>query len=214
MDSRSIKLRVVGAAAVVAAFAIGRVVTAQTPENLPDPYLWLEQADGERAMTWVRAQNAKTVAVLESDPRYQVLHQQALAIIEAKDRIPMPHALHGAIFNFWQDADHVRGIWRRTTLTSYRTAAPRWTTVLDLDQLATAEKANWFLKDVDCVEPSEQRCMLSLSDGGEDAVTVREFDIASARFSPTDSCCRTASNGWPGRTRTPCWWRVNGSRAS
>ncbi len=173
-----------GAAAVVAAFAIGRVVMAQTPENLPDPYLWLEQADGERAMTWVRAQNAKTVAVLESDPRYQVLHQQALAIIEAKDRIPMPHALHGAIFNFWQDADHVRGIWRRTTLTSYRTAAPRWTTVLDLDQLARAEKANWFMKDVDCVEPSQQRCMLSLSDGGEDAVTVREFDIASARFKP------------------------------
>ena len=189
---RSFRSLVAGVVVALAAIAMGSAVTAQTPpstavpspESSPDPYLWLEDVDGERAMSWVRAENAKTVAVLETDPRYHSLYEQALAINEAKDRIPMPSSLDGAIFNFWQDADHVRGIWRRTTLTSYRTPAPHWSTVLDLDQLATAEKANWFLHDIVCVEPSEQRCMVSLTDGGEDAVTVREFDIPSARFRP------------------------------
>jgi len=147
-----------------------------------DPYVWLEDVNGTRAMAWVKSENSKTVAVLEKDPRYQGLYDDAVAIYEAKDRIPMPSALHGAIFNFWQDGDHVRGIWRRTTLDNYRTPSPQWTTVLDLDALAAAEKANWFLKDVTCAEPKEDRCLLSLSDGGEDAVTVREFDVPSAHF--------------------------------
>jgi prolyl oligopeptidase len=119
----------------VAAIAAGSAVRAQTA----DPYLWLEEVDSERAMAWVHAENAKTVAVLESDPRYDALYKQALEIAEAKDRIPVPDSLDGAIFNFWQDADHVRGIWRRTTLESYRSPSPQWTTVLDLDRLATLE---------------------------------------------------------------------------
>jgi len=164
----------------VAAIVVGSAVRAQTA----DPYIWLEEIDSERAMAWVHAENAKTVAVLESDPGYDARYKEALEIAEAKDRIPVPDSLDGAIFNFWQDADHVRGIWRRTTLESYRSPSPQWTTVLDLDRLATLEKANWFLKDVTCVEPSERHCMLSLSDGAEDAVTVREFDIPTANFTP------------------------------
>jgi prolyl oligopeptidase len=148
----------------------------------PDPYIWLEQLDSPRAMAWVHVENDKTVAVLEKDPRYANLYKDSIAIAEAKDRIPTPNTLDGAIFNFWQDSDHVRGIWRRTTPESYRSSAPTWTTVLDLDALAKAEKANWVMKGVTCVEPDEQHCMLSLSDGGEDAVTVREFDISSAHF--------------------------------
>ena len=147
-----------------------------------DPYLWLEQVHSPRAMAWVRAENARTLGVLEKDPRYAGLYRDALAIAQAKDRIPAPTELDGGIFNFWQDAEHVRGIWRRTSLESYRSPAPRWTTVLDLDALAATQKANWFLKDVTCVEPSEQRCLLSLSDGGEDAVTIREFDLKSMHF--------------------------------
>jgi prolyl oligopeptidase len=157
---------------------------AQTALAASDPYLWLEQVHSPRAMNWVRAENAKTVAVLERDPRYPELFQHALAIAQAKDRIPAPSILNGAVFNLWQDAEHVRGIWRRTSFDSYRSAAPQWTTVLDLDALANTEKASWFLKDVTCVEPSERRCLLSLSDGGEDAVTVREFDLSAARFAP------------------------------
>ncbi|MGI8547723.1 MAG: prolyl oligopeptidase family serine peptidase [Gemmatimonadaceae bacterium] len=147
-----------------------------------DPYLWLENVSSARAMSWVNAENAKTTAVLERDPHYAALYADAVSLNEARDRIPSPTIIGGEVYNFWQAPEHVRGIWRRTTLASYRTATPAWTTVLDLDQLATAEHANWFYKGSTCAEPAERRCMVSLSDGGEDAVTVREFDLPSASF--------------------------------
>ena len=147
-----------------------------------DPFAWLEQVDGVRAMEWVRAENAKTAAVLDKDPRYPGLFKEALAIAEAKDRIPEPSIIGGQILNFWQDADHVRGIWRRTTSANYRKSTPSWTTVLDLDSLSKEEKANWFWSGADCEEPAERDCMIGLSDGGEDAVTLREFDLRSSRF--------------------------------
>ncbi len=150
-----------------------------------DPYLWLEDVSSPRAMAWVNAQNARTLAVLEKDPHYASLYNSALAIAQAKDRIPAPSFLDGAVFNFWQDADHVRGLWRRTSLADYQNPNPAWQPVLDLDALAKAENANWFFKGVDCEEPAETRCMVSLSDGGEDAVTVREFDVPSAKFVDT-----------------------------
>ena len=148
-----------------------------------DPYIWLEEVNSPRAMAWVHAENGKTTAVLEKDARYNALYADALAIAEAKDRIPNPTTLNGGnIYNFWQDADHVRGIWRRTSLADYRNAEPRWQTILDLDALSGAETANWFYKGADCVEPSEKRSMIALSDGGEDAITMREFDLDSAKF--------------------------------
>ncbi|HTY49992.1 MAG TPA: prolyl oligopeptidase family serine peptidase [Steroidobacteraceae bacterium] len=148
-----------------------------------DPYLWLEDVHGRRAMAWVHAENARTLAVLEKDPRYAGLYRDALAIAQATDRIPMPSFLDGAIYNFWQDAQHVRGLWRRTTAADYATPAPHWTTVLDLDALAAAEKANWFLHGV-IASASERRVLLDLSDGGEDATTMREFAVSSASFPP------------------------------
>lgn len=147
-----------------------------------DPYIWLEQVDSPRAMQWVRDENDKTLAVLEKDYRYDALYADAVTIAEAKDRIPDPSIEAGQILNFWQDADHVHGILRRTTMESYQHASPQWTTVLDLDDLSRKEKANWFSKGEDFVEPSERRCMVSLSDGGEDAITCREFDFSAGRF--------------------------------
>ena len=108
-----------------------------------DPYIWLEEVSSPKAMAWVEAHNTKTVAALEADPRYQAYYDQALAIAEAKDRNPTGSFIGGKIYNFWQDADHVRGIWRRTSAASFATAAPQWETVLDLDALAASEKANW-----------------------------------------------------------------------
>ena len=133
-------------------------------------------------MAWVNAENAKTTAILEKDPRFASLYRDALAIAQASDRIPNARFIGGPLYNFWQDSAHVRGIWRRTTLASYRTASPQWTTVLDLDSLARAEKANWVWEGADCAMPTERRCLLSLSDGGEDAVTLREFDLETRSF--------------------------------
>jgi prolyl oligopeptidase len=147
-----------------------------------DPYVWLEDQRGARAMAWVATENAKTTGVLEKDPRFASLFRDALAVAQASDRIPGVRFIAGQLYNFWQDSAHVRGIWRRTTLASYRTASPRWTTVLDLDSLARTEKANWVWEGADCALPAERRCLLSLSDGGEDAVTLREFDLATRSF--------------------------------
>lgn len=173
-------IAVMGAIGIVAAAAVPAAVGSNAVRE--DPFVWLEEVDGERAMAWVKAENDKTSAVLEKDARYPGLFKEALAIAEAKDRIPQPHLFGGRVLNRWQDADHVRGIWRRTTLADYRKSEPTWTTVLDLDALAKEEKANWFWSGADCAEPAERRCMINLSDGGEDAVTLREFDLRAARF--------------------------------
>ncbi len=153
-----------------------------TSPDTTDHFIWLEDWTGDRAMSWVNAENAKTTDVLEKDPRFAGFYDNALSMAQAKDRIPGASFIGGTLFNFWQDADHIRGIWRSTTLASYRTATPEWTTVLDLDALAKSESANWVWHGADCVRPAETRCLINLSDGGEDAVTVREFDITTQSF--------------------------------
>jgi prolyl oligopeptidase len=147
-----------------------------------DPYLWLEDVSSPKALAWVEQHNAKSTAVLQADPRYQPYYDQALTLLQAKDRIPVGQFLNGQIYNFWQDSDHVRGIWRRTSLASYSTGNPQWETVLDLDALAASEKANWVWKGAQCSRPAERRCLIHLSDGGEDAVTIREFDLPTRSF--------------------------------
>ena len=166
--------------AMIAAAAAGLGgVKAATSD---DPYLWLEDVSSPKALQWVEAHNAKSTAVLEADPRYQRYYSQALDIAQAKDRIPVGSFIGGQVYNFWQDADHVRGIWRRATPDSYATGNPQWETVLDLDALAASEKANWVWKGAQCARPAERRCLINLSDGGEDAVTIREFDLPSKSF--------------------------------
>jgi prolyl oligopeptidase len=155
---------------------------AQTPDATTDPYLWLEAAESPRALAWVEQQNARSLAVLKGDPRYAQLHAEALAIVNATDRIPTPSLIGRTIYNFWQDPAHVRGLWRRTSRDDYAAAEPPWETVLDLDALSAAEKANWVWKGANCPPPDYRRCLVQLSDGGEDAVRVREFDLATKAF--------------------------------
>lgn len=159
-----------------------RAGTDASASSTNDPYIWLEDIDGSNAMKWVRSENEKTLAVLEKDPHFDTLYSEALKILEARDRIPSPEIAHGEVLNFWRDANHVRGIWRRTTLDSYQTESPQWTTILDLDELAKSEKANWDWKGSSFDEPQQTRCMVSLSEGGEDATTEREFDLPSGHF--------------------------------
>jgi prolyl oligopeptidase len=161
---------------------LSMAMPAMAADAQDDPYIWLEKLDSPEAMQWVHAENDKTLSVLEKDSHFDGFYKDALAIAQASDRIPMPSLLGGKIYNFWQDADHVKGIWRRTDLQSYATATPNWSTVLDLDALSKQENANWVWKGEDCEELAERRCMIALSDGGEDAVTWREFDLKTATF--------------------------------
>jgi prolyl oligopeptidase len=148
-----------------------------------DPYIWMEEIQGERALAWAKAENERSLKVLEADPQFSGLHADALAIVNAKDRVPaVRFAGDDELRNFWQDADHVRGIWRRTSLDSYRTAAPAWELLLDMDALAKVEGANWVWSEVTCLPPDDRLCLISLSDAGKDAVTVREFDTRAKAF--------------------------------
>ncbi|SFQ07660.1 prolyl oligopeptidase [Bradyrhizobium sp. Ghvi] len=147
-----------------------------------DPFLWLEEIEGPRALAWAHTENDKTLSALQSDPRYQRFYGEALHVLQAKDRIPYVSLGRRGLDNFWQDENQVRGVLRRTTLESYRTESPRWETILDVDALANADKKNWVLKGVSCLPPEERLCLVKLSEGGKDAVFVREFDSVAKTF--------------------------------
>ncbi len=162
----------------------GTGIAAQQAETPPadDTFTWLEEIEGERALAWARSENERTLGDLQADPRYRQFHDRALTILQARDRIPAVSFRPDGLYNFWQDAEHVRGIVRRTTLASYRTENPQWETVLDIDALAAAENANWVYQGMQCLPPEETRCLVNLSDGGRDANVVREYDTRTRQF--------------------------------
>ena len=175
-------LAAAGIASIAAAQAQqGNAMKAESPPA-DDPFTWLEEIRGERALAWARAENDKTLGELQSDPRYKINYDRALEILEAKDRIPFVSFRPDGLYNFWQDSQHVRGIVRRTTLAGYRTDAPAWETVLDVDALAKAEGKSWVYQGMQCLPPEERRCLVNLSDGGKDANFIREYDLAERRF--------------------------------
>lgn len=163
---------------------LATVVTAglATASELEDPFFWLEEIDGERASAWVREQNAKTTAAFAAQPIYRAMYDRALAILDSAERIPFPSLYNTTVYNFWQDERNQRGVWRRTTLESYRLASPAWETVLDIDALVAAENVPWVFKGATCLPPVYRRCMVALSRGGGDAVEYREFDTAGKSF--------------------------------
>ena len=155
--------------------------TADLTPDSPDPYSWLEDIHGAKPVAWAKEQTAKSLAVLKSDPDYQKDHDSILKILDANDRIAMGELDHGDVFNFWQDAGHSRGLWRKTTIADYRSAAPHWDVLLDVDALDAAEKTPWVWQGADCA-PGFKRCLVRLSPGGSDASVVREFDPNAKTF--------------------------------
>lgn len=147
-----------------------------------DPYLWLEDVEGERALAWAREQNARSLAELQGDPRFGRFESAARTILEARDRIADPLLLGGRVYNFWQDDVHVRGLLRRTDWASYVAGAPQWETVLDVDALSAKDGKPWVTGMPDCLAPDYRRCLVTLSNGGKDAAQVREFDLETKTF--------------------------------
>jgi prolyl oligopeptidase len=161
--------------------------TATTPATAAaatadDPYLWLEEVQGERALAWVRERNTAARKVLEAQPRFAEMRDGFRAILDSRDKIPYVSRRGDALYNFWRDAEHPRGLWRRTTLAEYRLPAPAWETVIDLDALAKSEGENWVWAGASCLAPDYRRCLVKLSRGGADAHVVREFDSRSKAF--------------------------------
>jgi len=160
--------------------------TTLPPPAADDPHLWLEDVLGDAALAWVRAHNERSTAELMARPEYGEFKPQLLALLDSPERIPYVRRVGSHFYNFWQDAEHRRGLWRRTTLDSYRSATPEWDVVLDLDALATAEGENWVWHGADFLAPRPgqpwRRCLISLSRGGADASVVREFDVQARAF--------------------------------
>jgi len=146
-----------------------------------DPYLWLEEVLGEKSLDWVRAENERTLSVLESDPRFHELEAQALAIYNATDKIVYADRYGDEMHDLWRDEKNVRGVWRRTSVEAYAAGAPIWETVLDIDALAAREGRNWVYKGRTCLM-SAGRCIVQLSDGGTDSVVLREFNVETGQF--------------------------------
>lgn len=147
-----------------------------------DPYLWLEDVEGEAALAWVAERNAETEAALASGPGFGPLKERLLEVLDAPDRIPYVSRRGEFLYNFWRDAGHARGVWRRTTLDEYRTDAPRWEVLLDVDALAATEGTKWMWAGAQVRHPDHGRALVCLSRDGGDAVEVREFDLATRTF--------------------------------
>jgi len=146
-----------------------------------DPYLWLENIDGEDALAWVRERNDATIASLDDDD-FQRMRAEALEILDTDTRIPYVRRRGEYLYNFWRDAANPKGLWRRTTLESYRTDSPAWDVVIDVDELARADGENWVWAGADVIEPDHTLALVSLSRGGSDASIVREFDMRTESF--------------------------------
>jgi len=167
--------------AVLAGVAAVLFATAEA-KSVEDPFLWLEEVEGEKALDWVRAQNKESLGALEADPRFDAMVGEAKQILNSTARIPDGSIHNGHVYNFWQDATHVRGLWRRAAVKSYVSGKPQWETLIDYDRLAADEGRNWISGTIACLSPAYVHCMIELSDGGKDAGLWREFNTETKSF--------------------------------
>ncbi|MDH4067016.1 MAG: S9 family peptidase, partial [Acidobacteriota bacterium] len=147
-----------------------------------DAYYWLEEIDGERALEWVRAQNASTAERLQAYSEFDSFYAEARAALDSASRIPEVEQRGEYLYNLWRDEEHPRGLYRRTTLDELRQEQPHWQTVLDIDALSAADGEKWVFKRMHCLPDEYRHCLLFLSPGGGDATVVREFDMESLAF--------------------------------
>lgn len=170
--------------------------------EVKDPFLWLEEIEGQKALDWVDSQNKKTLDALTSDPQYEDFENYMKQVLMAKDRIPTGQIRDGYVYNFWQDKKNVRGLWRRVKQENYFRQSPQWTTLLSIDELAEKENQNWVFKRVECAVDAPNLCLIFLSQGGKDATVVREFDLTTKSF---------VSSGFvlPEAKTSVRWWDQN-----
>jgi prolyl oligopeptidase len=147
-----------------------------------DPYLWLEEVDGTKALEFVNQQNKASFDKLGNYKDYQAIYNKNLEILNSSERIVMPAMIGNYIYNFWQDKDHVRGIWRRADKKSYLAGKPAWEILIDLDKMEASDGIKWVYKGASGLYPDYNLFLVSLSKGGGDAVVTREYDMSKKAF--------------------------------
>ena len=169
--------------ALAAALAFAPTAIAAQDTDADDPYIWLEEIQGERALAKVDQWNADTEAVLTDQPEYPLAKAWAKQILDDTRQIALPDAIQGdMVTNLWRDADNPRGLWRIASLESYMAGAPEWRVLIDVDKLGEDEGQSWVWHGANCLAPEYARCLIALSPGGTDAYVVREFDVTTGRF--------------------------------
>ena len=169
--------------ALAAALAFAPTTIAAQDTDADDPYIWLEEIQGERALAKVDQWNADTEAVLTDQPEYPLAKAWAKQILDDTRQIALPDAIQGdMVTNLWRDADNPRGLWRIASLESYMAGAPEWRVLIDVDKLGEDEGQSWVWHGANCLAPDYARCLIALSPGGTDADVVREFDVTTGRF--------------------------------
>lgn len=151
-------------------------------QDQSDPYLWLEEVEGDSAMVWVLAQNKISVAAMQEHPDFEKIKKNILDVLNSKERIAYPTINGKYVTNFWQDEKNERGLWRRTTLNNYLQDSVQWEILLDLDALSAQESEKWAFSGVNNLYPDTSLCMVELSRGGSDAVEMREFEFSTKSF--------------------------------
>ncbi|GAB2502246.1 Prolyl endopeptidase [Corynebacterium atrinae] len=147
---------------------------------------YLEDIDSPLALEWARDWSAATEADVDKHSGRSTLQQRIKAALDVDERIPYVVRRGPHLYNFWRDAAHQRGLWRRTTLDSYLSAQTEWEVLIDVDALAQAEGESWVWKGAHVRTPNYDRALVRLSRGGADASEVREFDLHTGEF-VTDS---------------------------
>ena len=176
--------------------------TPRTGPGLPPVPAWLDEIEGAEALAWVEARNAETLSAYRGGERFESMRRSIEEILDSPDKIPGVALAAGRLYNFWTDADHPRGLWRRTTWESYRAGAPgadaapdpdtgadsgstQWEVLLDLDALGAAEGVPWVWHGASVLRTGPlagRRALIDLSDGGSDTDVTREFDLDTLSF--------------------------------
>jgi prolyl oligopeptidase len=168
---------------LIGTLALMLSATVQTPGGEPDdPYQWLEEVLGEKALAWVKERNAESMRELTGSEQFRALDRRILEILDSDARIPAIQKIGPYYYNFWRDAKNPRGLWRRTAPGEYRKAKPNWETVLNLDALGQEENVHWVWHGAETLKPEHKLALVSLSRGGADASVVREFDLSAKSF--------------------------------
>ena len=147
-----------------------------------DPYLWLEDIEGDSALGWVREQNRISDEAFKSDPLYEELETRFEEVFNDRDRIAYPVITGDYVYNLWQDEKNERGLWRRLPLNDYLAGSDTWEVILDIDRLSVEENRMWVFHGASWLGPENRYCLLTLSDGGKDESVVREFDAVTKSF--------------------------------
>ena len=169
-------------AGLLASSAGARAMTSST-----DPNLWLEDVEGDKALAWVRAQNADSIKAIADAPGFSETREYLRTILDSDARIPVVEKIGDQYYTFWKDKAHPAGLWRRTSPQEYRKAEPAWETVIDLDAVNAAENKDKAHPDfvwhgASCLPPQYRRCLVALSRGGSDSDETREFDLHDKAF--------------------------------